>query len=42
MSPIECDRLLAIAAAWAIPADRREAGTVEAGPTDIDRLYAGR
>lgn len=38
-SPLECDRILAIASAWAIPADRREGGTVFATPSDIDMLY---
>lgn len=42
MSPLECDRTLAILAAWAIPADERMAGTVQATPADIDRLYESR
>ena len=39
MSPIECERTLAILAAWAIPSKDRVGGTVEAGPMEIDQLY---
>ena len=39
MSPIECERTLAILAAWAIPSKDRVGGTVMAGPADIDALY---
>lgn len=39
MSPIECERTLAILAAWAIPSKDRVGGTVMAGPAAIDALY---
>jgi hypothetical protein len=39
MSPIECDRILAILSAWAIPPDKRIGGTVLAGPAAVDALY---
>lgn len=39
MSPIETDRVLAIASSWAIPAERRVGGTVDATEADLDRLY---
>lgn len=39
MSPIECERTLAILAAWAIPQKDRVGGTVMATPVDIDALY---
>ena len=39
MSPIECERTLAILAAWAIPSKDRVGGTVMAGPAVIDALY---
>ena len=39
MSPLECDRALAILAAWAIPEKERVGGTVEATPPIIDELY---
>lgn len=42
LSPIECDRLLAIEAARSIPADRRIGGTVEATPVQVDAMYANR
>lgn len=39
MSPKECDRTLAILAAWAIPPKKRAGGTVEATPQQIDDFY---
>ncbi len=39
MSPIECERTLAIAAAWAIPAKRRVGGTVKATTQMLDRKF---
>lgn len=42
VSPIECDRLLAIEAARSIPADRRVGGEVEADPARLDAMYGSR
>lgn len=39
MSPLECDKTLAILAAWAIPAKERVSGEVYAPPRVIDNLY---
>lgn len=39
MSPIECDRTLAILSAWAIPPGRRVGGTLEATAAQIDDYY---
>lgn len=39
MSPLECDKTLAILAAWAIPAKERVSGEVYAPPHVIDNLY---
>lgn len=39
MSPLECDKALAILSAWAIPAKERIGGSMEATPSIIDGLY---
>ena len=39
MSPLECDKMLAIFAAWAIPSKERIGGAMEATPSIIDELY---
>ena len=39
MSPIECDRTLAILAAWAIPPKKRVGGTLVAPPGALDDFY---
>ena len=38
MSPLECDKTLAILAAWAIPTKARVGGTVT-GKAAVDALY---
>lgn len=38
MSPLECDKTIAILAAWAIPAKERVGGTVT-GKAAVDALY---
>lgn len=42
LSPIECDRLLAIEASRSIPSDRRVGGEVEADTAQLDAMYGGR
>lgn len=38
MSPLECDKTLAILSAWAIPPKERTGGTI-AGAAAVDALY---